>query len=83
MPQIFLTEAAGEKRLRLLRFERVELRAGESRTVTADPRLLVRFDGNAGQWRIAAGTYQIALGKSADAFVLTAEVPLRSQLFGR
>ncbi len=56
--QLYLTEAAGEKRMRLLGFERVELRPGESRraTVTADPRLLARFDGNAGKWSIAKGT---------------------------
>jgi beta-glucosidase len=39
VPQLYLTEAAGHERVRLLGFERVELQPGESRqvTVTADP----------------------------------------------
>jgi len=84
VPQLYLTEAAGDKHMRLLGFERVELQPGESRgvTVTADPRLLARFDGVAGQWHIAEGTHRIALGKSADTFVLTAEARLTEQLFG-
>jgi beta-glucosidase len=58
VPQLYLTEAAGDERMRLLGFERVELQPGESRqvTLTADPRLLATFDGTAGQWRIAEGT---------------------------
>jgi beta-glucosidase len=84
VPQLYLTNAPGEKRMRLLGFERVELQPGESRqvTLTADPRLLAHFDGDAGQWRIAEGTYQIALGKSADDLTLTAAAPLTARLFG-
>jgi beta-glucosidase len=84
VPQLYLTEAAGDKRIRLLGFERVELQPGTSRTVTlkADPRLLARFNGKAGQWHIAAGTYRIALGKAADDFVLTAEAALTERRFG-
>jgi beta-glucosidase len=84
VPQLYLTEAAGEPRMRLLDFQRVELLAGESRqvTVTADPRLLARFDSDAGQWRITDGNYRIALGKAADDLVLTAETALVGRLFG-
>jgi beta-glucosidase len=84
VPQLYLTEAAGDKRMRLLGFERVRLKPGEARqvTVTADPRLLARFDGKAGQWRIAKGSYRVALGKSADDLALTAEAPLEARLFG-
>jgi beta-glucosidase len=84
--QLYLTEAAGDKRMRLLGFERVELQPGESRrvTVTVDPRLLARFDGgDAGRWRIIEGTHQIALGRAADDLVLTAEATLTGRLFGR
>ena len=60
VPHVYLTEAPDGWRTRLLGFERVELRPGESKTVTAkaDPRLLARFDGKngLGQWRIAEGT---------------------------
>ena len=66
VPQLYLTEASGDKRLCLLGFERVELKPGESRrvTVTADPRLLARFDAGAGQWRITEGTYRVEIGRA-------------------
>ena len=49
VPQLYLTSAPDQQRMRLLGFERVELAPGESRevTLTADPRLLARFDGAA------------------------------------
>lgn len=85
VPQLYLTEAACDRRMRLLGFERVVLAPGVSRrlTVVADPRLLARFDAGAGQWRISDGTYRVALGKSANDFVLTGGVSLTSRLFGR
>jgi beta-glucosidase len=86
VPQVYLIDAAGQPRQRLLAFERIELKPGESRTVTltADPRLLARFDGpnGLGRWRIAAGTYRIALGKSATDLVLRADAPLTARTFG-
>ncbi len=85
VPQVYLTQAAGEKRMRLLGFERVALNPGTSSTVrvAADPRLLARFDPNAGQWRIAAGTHHVAVGKSAGDLVLMAVAPLNVRLFGK
>ena len=85
VPQLYLTDAAGRKRKRLLGFERVALGPGESRevTVTADPRLLARFDAAEGRWRIAKGTYRVALGTSANDLVLAGGAPLASRLFGR
>jgi beta-glucosidase len=84
VPQLYLIDAPSEQRMRLLGFERVELAPGASRsvTVTADPRLLARFDGAAGRWRIAGGSYRIALGKSTDDLLLNAEVQLSPRLFG-
>jgi beta-glucosidase len=60
----------------------VELQPGESRQVaiTADRRLLARFegpDGVTGSWRIAKGTYRVAIGKSAHDLVLTADTPMK------
>jgi hypothetical protein len=52
-------------------------------TITADPRLLARFDGGAGRWRIAPGTYRIALGRAADDLILQADASLTGRLFGR
>jgi beta-glucosidase len=87
VPQVYLTDAPGEKRMRLLGFERVELAPGASKTVTvkADPRLLARFDGKdgLGQWRITEGTYRVAVGKSAADLLLTADTTLTAQMFGK
>jgi len=82
VPQLYLVGAAGEERLRLLGFQRVDLQPGESRQVmiTADPRLLARFDGSdgiTGSWRIAEGSYRIAVGKSAQDLMLTADALMR------
>jgi beta-glucosidase len=84
VPQLYLTDAAGAKRVRLLGFERVELQPGEAKsiTMTAEPRLLARFDNTAQQWRIAGGVYKVVLAQSADAPVLTAEAQMQSRLFG-
>jgi len=85
VPQLYLTDAADEKRRRLLGFERVELAPGEARrvTLTADPRLLARFDGDAGQWRTIAGSYEVAVGRSAEDFVLKGQAQVAGRLFGR
>jgi beta-glucosidase len=85
VPQLYLTDAAGDRRMRLLGFERVTLQPGESRqvTVTAEPRLLARYDITAGQWHISDGIYRIAVGHAADDPVLTGEVALENRLFGR
>lgn len=71
VPQTYLTDAAGDNRMRLLGFEHVDLQPGESRrvTLTAEPRLVARYDGTAGQWRIADGAQRIALDKAADDLV--------------
>src|SRR5262249_26615363 len=87
VPQLYLTAAPGDERLRLLGFQRVELEPGESRqvTITADPRLLARFDGPdgiTGDWCITEGTYRIAVGGSASEFVLTADTPMKARQFG-
>jgi beta-glucosidase len=85
VPQLYLTQAPNEQRIRLLGFERVELASGESRqvTLTADPRLLARFDGAANQWRITDGMHEVALGKSADDLVLIGSANLTGRLFGK
>jgi beta-glucosidase len=85
VPQLYLTAAPGEQRLRLLGFERVELEPGETHRVTieADPRLLARYDGSQRCWRIRSGRYMVAVGASAAAPQLTAEAELTGRLFGR
>jgi beta-glucosidase len=85
VPQLYLTAAAGEQRLRLLGFERVELAPGATCRVTieADPRLLARYDGSAASWRVKPGAYSVAVGASAFAPQLAAEVELAGRTFGR
>jgi beta-glucosidase len=85
VPQLYLTAAPGGRRLRLLGFERVELEPGATRRVRieADPRLLARYDGIAGTWRIAPGDYAVAVGTSAATPRLTASVELSGRAFGR
>ncbi|HDR9731598.1 TPA: glycoside hydrolase family 3 C-terminal domain-containing protein, partial [Burkholderia aenigmatica] len=85
VPQIYLTHACGMGRMRLLGFERVTLRAGESAelAMTVDPRLLARFDGRIGQWRIDDGTYRVVLARAATDPVLVGDVRLDARAFGR
>jgi beta-glucosidase len=83
IPQLYLTAAPEGQRLRLLGFERVELEPGAVRRVRieADPRLVARYDGGAGSWRITPGGYAVAVGASAVAWELTAEVELAGRAF--
>jgi beta-glucosidase len=84
VPQLYLTDAVGDSRVRLLGFERTELEPGESRqvSVTVDPRLLACYDPAGGGWHIAAGTHRVALGSSAGHLVLRADVKLDERRFG-
>ncbi len=67
VPQVYLTDAAGKARKRLIGWQRISAQPGETVHVTlkADPRLLADFDATAHDWRIDAGRYQVALGASA------------------
>jgi beta-glucosidase len=79
--QLYLT---GDRRLRLLAFARVALAPGESRRVTlsAEPRVLARHDGDGGAWHIAGGRYPVAVGRAADDLVLSGEADLAERYFG-
>jgi beta-glucosidase len=81
VPQLYLTEP----RRRLLGFERVEVAPGETRrvTITAEPRLLARFDDGAGQWVIDEGEHRVAVGRSAETLVLSGGAALTGRAFGR
>jgi beta-glucosidase len=85
VPQLYLVRAADGRRERLLAFQRVTLRPGESRQVSlvSDPRLLARFDTTARQWRVENGPYTVTLSVAADSVVDTRVVQLRQRLFGR
>ncbi|VAZ70805.1 Thermostable beta-glucosidase B [Mycobacterium persicum] len=83
--QLYLTTVPDAQRLRLLGFQRVDLDPGQvvRVSIAADPRLLAGYDGSAGCWRITAGRYAVAVGASAVALTLTAEVELAGRAFGR
>jgi len=85
VPQLYLVSAPDGRRQRLLGFERVTLRPGESRQVSlvADPRLLARFDTTARKWRVDGGLYTVALARAADSLVESRTLQLRRRLFGR
>jgi beta-glucosidase len=65
VPQVYLVERNGEKLQRLVGFQRVSLQPGDSGpvTVAVDERLLGQFTGNG--WKMPAGRYTFAVGKSA------------------
>lgn len=83
VPQVYLAGAPGEARLRLLGFGRVDLEPGQCRRVSieADPRLLARYAD--GAWHVTPGRHTVAVGASAVALALAAEVELAGRTFGR
>ncbi|WCI07948.1 glycoside hydrolase family 3 C-terminal domain-containing protein [Arthrobacter sp. OVS8] len=85
VPQLYLLEDPAGARMRLLGFERVDLDAGESRTVSldVDPRLLASYDTERGQWHTPGGSYRVALGHAAGNYALEADVSLAESWFGR
>lgn len=76
--QVYLTSAAGQPVLRLVGFQRVELEPGEKRTVTltADSRLLGRFDERTDRWEVKRGVYRVNLGKSAGELMAGGEAEI-------
>jgi beta-glucosidase len=79
-PQVYVSPAAGgwEAPKRLGAWRKVELQPGSSTTVElrVDPRLLGVFTAAENSWRVAAGTYQIAVGSSAADIALRTSVQL-------
>jgi beta-glucosidase len=80
VPQLYLTDAAGKARMRLIGWQRVAIQPGETVHVTlkADPRLLADFDEAAHGWRIDAGRYQVALGATAEDLELRGAAELKA-----
>ncbi len=77
--QIYLVSRAGEVKLRLVGFRRVELAAGESKQITIeiDPRLLA--DWKDGGWTMPGGRYRFALGQSANRLARPVEVDVKGR----
>ncbi len=78
VPQLYLLDAAGKPHERLLGWTRLSLQPGATGRVAieADPRLLGHFDDTARGWRIDKGRYKIAIGPSAEDFVLLGEADI-------
>jgi beta-glucosidase len=70
VPQLYVTLPGANGIRRLAGWCRINLKPGQSAhlTVTADPRLLVNFDGRGQQWQRPAGSYLLQLGHSATSF---------------
>jgi beta-glucosidase len=64
--QLYLVQQPGGARERLVAFERVELKAGESRRVTVPIERRIVANRVEGKWLIAPGSYGFALGEDAE-----------------
>ncbi|MDE1152562.1 MAG: glycoside hydrolase family 3 C-terminal domain-containing protein [Micavibrio sp.] len=80
-PQLYLTDRLGVPVKRLIGFEKIMLKAGESRKIfmSADPRLLADFDAASNQWVVRAGSYNVTVASDADAVGLEAQVKVFEQ----
>jgi beta-glucosidase len=76
--QIYVARARSTTPMRLAAFSRVTLKPGEVRrvTLTAEPRILADYDVKLPGWRIAGGTYRVAIARDATdrSRVLTATI---------
>ena len=82
---MYLTNAPDGKRARLLGFDHITLKPNESRKVNIDidRRLLGHFDNTQKKWHLAAGQYNIAVGKASDDLELNAQLEQKEQYFGQ
>ena len=80
--QVYLVSEAGKPTRRLVGYQRVLLAPGETRSVrlAVDERLVGHWNGNG--WRIAAGRYAFATGRSAEELAAPVEVSLRERRRG-
>ena len=64
--QIYLTSRNGKPMKRLLGFDRIRLKPGETRSISIalDPRVLADWDN--GRWVVPAGSFSIAVGRNAE-----------------
>ncbi len=80
--QLYLTSRAGKSERRLVGFQRVELKPGESKRVnlTIEPRLLADWQGDS--WSIPTGVYSFAIGDNAQRLGSSVEIKLPARRFG-
>ena len=80
--QLYLVSRDGSAERRLVGFQRVELKPGDSKQVslTIEPRLLA--DWQSGGWTMPAGTYSFAVGKSAEQLGSSTDIQLPARRWG-
>jgi beta-glucosidase len=63
--QVYVAGSGWEAPKRLGAFRKVELKPGQSQTVTVDidPRLLATWDAASHSWKVAGGSYEVVLGE--------------------
>jgi beta-glucosidase len=78
VPQVYLTSRTGKALKRLIGFSRVSLTPGQMQhvSVTVDARVLADFDAGGHVWRVPAGDYKIAVGRSAADVTLSGSAEL-------
>jgi len=79
-PQVYLNRRPDGPAKRLIAFSKVDLAPGQSTTVTlsADMRLLSRFDAKAQKWVQPAGRYEITVAQDAEDTGLTASAQMKA-----
>ncbi|ADU14118.1 beta-glucosidase family protein [Asticcacaulis excentricus] len=81
VPQVYLTQTPDGATQRLIGFDKVDLKPGETRTLTlvADLRIVGQFDTQSPGWVIKRGVYDVALGHSAADLIETGSVRLETR----
>ncbi len=81
VPQLYVAREGSRSPMRLAGFQRVELKPGETRRVTlvAEPRVMADYDTRLPGWRIAAGTYRVAIARDATDRSLTLTTKLTAR----
>jgi beta-glucosidase len=81
VPQLYVAPRDGARPLRLAGFERVTLKAGETRrvTLTAEPRVVADYDLTLPGYRVAPGTYRVSISRDAGQPVLTGTAELQER----
>jgi beta-glucosidase len=80
-PQVYLTRIGGRAAKRLIGFGKVSLAPGQVQhvAITADPRLLGRFDTRAGGWTVEDANYSVAVAPSAATAALEGEARVKAR----
>ncbi|HYM34181.1 MAG TPA: glycoside hydrolase family 3 C-terminal domain-containing protein, partial [Steroidobacteraceae bacterium] len=78
VPQIYVSGEGWEAPKRLGAWKKLSIAAGATQSVEVaiDPRLFAKFDTPTNSWKIAAGTYRLMLGSSAQDIRETVTVQL-------